>query len=331
LLRNKLLTADFHFDSDPLTEYRWGLLYVLKEEIYKEGIEELIVLGDLTEKKDNHNSTLVTRVVDFFSQLASICKVTILKGNHDYIKEDKPFFQFLEKIPNVRFITYPTVDGDSFYVPHTFGELPVVPSGIKKVFMHQTFSGAISNNSTRVLLPGKAIPEDFHGLEIFSGDIHRQQKLRNIDYVGAPYHVYFGDDYYPRFIILKDNKHRFNSFLNYEFPARSTIVISPNTMDNLKMIMQTVQLKVRLLLTNAEAMELGKHKKAIKDFCNDPINNHIQLISIEVRKQDNEEVKSVDFTFPTLYIETQAEILQRYAKIMNLPAKMIKTGLSIIA
>src|ERR1700747_822103 len=104
-----LLTADVHWTSDPKEAYRWDLIEWLIQKAKEERIDNVIILGDLTVKKDNHPSALVNRLCLGLSELARVAHVFINKGNHDFVDPKTPFFGFLERMPKIRFFTEPTV------------------------------------------------------------------------------------------------------------------------------------------------------------------------------------------------------------------------------
>ena len=68
--------------------------------------------------------------------------------------------------------------------------------------MHQTVHGVLLDNGTS---SDFGLPLSFfQGIKakIISGDIHVQQKLGCVEYVGSPYRIDFGDRYTPRCLLL---------------------------------------------------------------------------------------------------------------------------------
>lgn len=204
-----LVTGDWHFSDNPRDEYRHQWQKKLRAMVKKHNVTRTIVLGDICEKKDYHSAALVNRVVGHFARLARLCSVIVLKGNHDYVSEDSPFYEFLKRIPNVTWIGIPTDMIDvGLFLPHTndwqrdWAKIKL--SDHKWIFAHQTFEGA--RVGTRKL---KGVRTDlFHpDSTIISGDIHQPQQIGyNLFYVGAPYTVDFGDDYEPRVILIDKGK-----------------------------------------------------------------------------------------------------------------------------
>src|SRR5216684_1999102 len=103
-----ILVSDVHFTNNPRDEYRWGLLPWLVEQVDNRSIDQVLILGDLTDHKDRHPSSLVTRLSDGLHDLGQHCAVVVLRGNHDAVDPNLPFFGFVNKFPNVFFISEPT-------------------------------------------------------------------------------------------------------------------------------------------------------------------------------------------------------------------------------
>lgn len=202
-----LITADLHLSDNPRDAYRHQFIPRLIRLIKKYEVDTLLILGDLTEEKDRHSAWLVNAVVDHMYALAQVARVVILRGNHDYVRADTPFYAFLRHIENITWINNPTTVGPDLYLPHTTDYdkdwEDVSLDKRRYIFAHNTFQGADVDYGRR--LDGIALstfPPDAH---VISGDIHIPQQLGCVTYVGAPYTVDFGDDYEPRVLLLDRN------------------------------------------------------------------------------------------------------------------------------
>lgn len=232
-----LITADIHMTDNPGESYRWDLFEALAEWAKQYRVDQVIILGDLTDKKDRHRAELVKRMVEGFAEIAEICPVYILRGNHDYVDPNYPFFDFLSELENIHFIGEPT-----------FSRLPIaaktepcwfLPSSVNPqekwsgidwreprfIFMHQTVAGAAYENGTNAT-EGLSL-SIFAGcrkdVEIWSGDIHSPQRLGknpSVEYVGAPYRVDFGDTYAPRVVLRRSDGKQ-----DLRFPCVNKILI----------------------------------------------------------------------------------------------------------
>ena len=200
-MRNTLVVSDLHLTDRPQDSYRLELFPWLADLASSCQAKRLFILGDLTEQKDRHSAGLVNHVVKVLRDFP--VPVTIIKGNHDYIDADTPFFAFLSDIANVQFVSKPTwviVEGERvLLLPHTrtpetdwaryFDKLPLET----QILAHMTVKGAVGENGQT--LDGIPYVELVARLSknILSGDVHVAQTVGRVEYVGAPYDLKFGD------------------------------------------------------------------------------------------------------------------------------------------
>ena len=185
-------------------------------------------------------------------------RIEILLGNHDYLREGHAYFEFLNRIPGLHFITQKYEDGDqggplALFLPHT--KTPARDwagmdfSHFSYVFMHQTAPGAVASNGQK--MDGEALPS-LKGPKVYSGDIHVPQVLGDIEYIGSPYHVHFGDRFKPRAVLL-DSRGRAHDL---HFPTISRFTLSVSSISELKRqcadLKQGDQVKLRMKLTEAD-------------------------------------------------------------------------------
>jgi hypothetical protein len=199
-----LVTGDIHLNDNPRDAYRHEFMSkTLPALIKKHSVVRLILLGDMTDDKDRHGAWLVNKVMEHLNNLTKLCHITILKGNHDYLDEHNPFFEFTKYV-YVNWINRPVTEQQFTFLPHTNNhqrDWKDIKFG-KYVFCHNTFAGAKAEHG-RVLT---GIPTSVFraGTVVISGDVHVPQRLGPIIYAGAPYHINFGDDYEPRVLLLDD-------------------------------------------------------------------------------------------------------------------------------
>lgn len=199
-----LITTDLHLTNNERDSYRWGLFEWLQHQIIIHDVQRLLILGDITDAKDNHSSRLVNRVVDELAHLGTFCPVDVMMGNHDYLVAGIPFFEFMNHIPNVRFIFEQYEDGNTLFLPHTKNPIEswadVEFNNFDYVFMHQTVSGAVASNGQK--MDGELGSKFRSRCKIYSGDIHVPQVIGDVEYVGSPYPVHFGDRFKGRCILI---------------------------------------------------------------------------------------------------------------------------------
>lgn len=217
-----LLISDLHFTDKVQDEYRWDVFDFVRDYYNKTEDKNLIILGDLTDSKDHHSSILVNQIVYMIRQMVEIgMEVYILKGNHDYIDPDQPFFQFLEQIEYVHYIKHPfciLIQGEKcLFLPHTRNPIDEWATDLSigrwakecnLVFMHQSVIGSVASNGY-LMEEGlrQSYFKKFNG-SVFSGDIHLPQKVGPVTYVGSPYSIRFNDHFDGRAISLTNPESR---------------------------------------------------------------------------------------------------------------------------
>ena len=204
-----LITSDLHFTDRARDAYRWDIFPWLRDQL--EHDETLLILGDLTDAKDNHSSALVNRIVNEIEETVAFGHgVFILKGNHDYVDAFTPFFGFLGALDRVAFIAdgyYGLHRVEGQYVrmmPHTRSPAEdwerVSFEDVDLVLCHQTFNGAKASNGQQLQggISARYFSDRGFKGRVISGDIHVPQQCGDVTYVGSPYPVAFGDKFTPR-------------------------------------------------------------------------------------------------------------------------------------
>lgn len=229
---NIIATADTHFTDLPADEHRWGLFPWLAQQASRHGAGMIVLAGDVTQNKNNHSAKLTNRLVANLRLLAAQCPVWVLRGNHDYIDENEPFFGFVDKFKHINFITKPTpvteegADGRHiFLLPNTRNYQEAWKdlrfNDYALIFCHQTFDG--SKSETGFELTG--IPPSVFfktKAQVYSGDVHVPQKVsKNITSIGAPYRVRYGDTFDPRVLLIRDD----GSTKDLHFPTKNKLTV----------------------------------------------------------------------------------------------------------
>lgn len=251
-----LITGDLHESDNQRDAYRWQFLEKTLPAMIKEHhVERVLILGDLTEVKDGHRAALVNRLVDDFARIAQMADLLVLKGNHDYLAADVPFFRFLGHLPRMRWINEPTRLalrglGECWFLPHStrwaddWAALNL--RGADWFFCHQTFGGADLGHGQRAAASAPPFSTKA-GDRVISGDVHVPQKLGAITYVGSPTTIDFGDDFEPRVLLLDGHKAR-----SVPVPGPQKQLICVRSLDALERLKTMVRegdvVKVRLEL-----------------------------------------------------------------------------------
>ena len=212
-----IVTADWHLSDQARDFYRHDTIAAIPDIIKQKRASGCLVLGDLTEEKDRHSAWLANKVVE---HLEAIGKPTlVLYGNHDGVSGLLAFFEFIGKIPGLTWVKnvtdardlpspWPELLGKCLLLPHTrdyekdwFG---IDFSAYPLILAHNTFAGSDVGHGRKMDgIPTSVFPKTSR---VLSGDIHVPQSIGPVTYVGAPYHVDFGDDYHARLILLEHEK-----------------------------------------------------------------------------------------------------------------------------
>ena len=200
-----LVTSDLQWSDNSRDKYRLDFVGTLHKLIHKYKVDSLYLLGDLTEAKDNHPASLVNTIVNDVHSLSELCDVTILQGNHDFSNINHPFFEFLNRFENVKWISTPTIRDLCLFLPHTrdykkdWAKIDL-KGNYDFIFAHNIFTGVCAANGHALSgIPPSVFAKDAH---VISGDVHEPQTFGCITYVGPPYLCDYGDSYEPRVILL---------------------------------------------------------------------------------------------------------------------------------
>ncbi len=320
-----IVTADLHLDDKPQHAYRWGIFDWLAKQQEKYGKAGCLILGDITDEKDCHSASLVNRMVLGMKRL--IPPVYVLKGNHDFIDKNNPFFGFLSQIEGVTFITEPmAIDAKTYAIPYqpdqgSFNKAcEEIPLGCPVVLLHGLFEGAMSESGQ--CLPGlqTAALEARKPDLVLAGDVHKPQQVGCVTYCGAPYRVRFGEDYTPRALLLavyglKD--------LHYPCPQKHSLIL--HAADELAKagLKRGDQVKLTIRLEREETVNWAKHRQRVLDACKDL---GVEVFGVdlklpEVKKTATPVIRAVD---------PPKEVLKSFCLAEGLEADIKKVGLALL-
>lgn len=323
-MRKHLIVADLHFTRNYFDEYRWGIFQTLSELIVEHRIEVLDVLGDLTEKKDNHSSSLVNRIAIEFYRLRVLCpnlKINILKGNHDYIDPNEPFFQFLAfEDVKIDYIVTPEDDGDIAYIPHGFDIRD--SKDCKYVFFHD----AIYNfhvRADKTSSNGIKQSDLDKNVQYYGGHFHTPQNKRNVTYIGTPYHVYFGDSYDSRCIIL-DSNGSISISLADKFIRKYKVELCASTgIESFDQLRENDQLKIIYNAQREEVSDWNDISVNISNYCAEH-KYRIKSIELQIISEDGEHQK-------IKRIKADEDLLYKsYVETNSLPDEYVEIGRKIL-
>jgi DNA repair exonuclease SbcCD nuclease subunit len=320
-----LVTADLHLNDLSRDAYRHDWMRnILPSLLRKYKAERLIILGDLTDSKDEHNAWLTNSIVDHLSAITKICPVVILMGNHDYVEADCPFFEFLGKIEGLTWIGI--ADGlrpGGLYLPHTpnykrdWKGLDF--KGFDYIFAHQTFQGAKVGPRKLDGIPTIIFPRN---ARVISGDIHVPQSFGPVTYVGAPYTIDFGDDFNPRVLLLDNVGVR---SLPSPGPQKRLVEI-PNSLEHARYshLSKGDILKVRVTIRPDQVPKWASTKDEIR-LWGERCGYNIHLIQPVV-----DSTKTRSMTKRKISSKSDEELLATYAGAKAVSEATLKTGLGLM-
>ncbi len=324
-----LVTADIHLSDNPRDDYRHKFMERLPDIIEECGASRLLILGDLTEEKDRHAAQLVNSIVDYINTLSKICPVYIIRGNHDYLAEEHPYYEFVSKLKNVRWYNEPHIRmlkglGNCYFLPHTANykrdwdgiDFP----DCDWIFAHQTFDGAIGEHGHKL----DGIPRTIFGrnAKVIAGDIHVPQTIKPVTYVGAPYLVDFGDSYKPRMLLL--NKNSMKSIPCYGPQKRLVEIKDVADLKSVKGLGEGDILKVRVELDSKQADKRYQIQADIRAWGVDK-GYRVHTIQIAISGAASASIKRSKASR-----RSDEQLVKDYAKKQGAKGSFIKAGIRLM-
>lgn len=321
-----LITADLHLTDRPKDEYRWGLLKWLSLQQRQYQPRATLILGDITDVKDKHSSELVNRLVDSLTLLQP--PVYILKGNHDYINPNNPFFRFLSCIDGIEFVVEPYLPWPGFVmIPHvrTQAEFDtscnIIPPRADLVTLHQTFAGAL-DGGTRLAGLGAALVAQKQPKRCCSGDVHRPQVSGPVTYIGSPYPVRFGDDYTARVLLIKNDREQ-NLF--YPAPHKWSLMVRDEyDILNDEDLRAGDQVKLTIEMAREEAVEWSSHKQRVLAACKE---RGLEVYGCELKV--NSSARRERTTLKA--VKKPEEVLEAFCQAENVASGIKKAGHDLLS
>ena len=295
-----LLTADLHLTDRTNDAYRFEFFRWLEEQKY----DVLIILGDLTEEKDYHSSRLVNLVVnELVSIVESDKEIHVLMGNHDYSNPESPFFGFVSHLPNCHYHATPRIweigTARWAFFPHTKTPADYLERmqrgadlGVNFTLCHQLFSGAVSEHGRKLSGWNPGVLDQCG--KVFAGDIHVPQVIGEVEYIGAPYPIHFGDAFQPRVVVVD----KYRECLDLYPPYIKKLILTINDPEQIEYKPAWSagdQVKVVMNLSRSSFHEWEGYRKQIQKICK---RSGLVLCGIELKERtrptlDNKPTKKI--------------------------------------
>jgi hypothetical protein len=280
-----MITSDLHLTDSLFDGCKWEFLEWLRGRPW----DAMLILGDLTDGRKSNSSILVNRIVDELSAIADMGReVHLLMGENDYSDPDHPFFGFLHNLPRITFHSTPGIieigNARWAFYPHS-KHLDAYQddicrgkaAGVDFTVCHQVFDGAVSGGGKR--LSGWS-PRIKGAGKIFAGGVHRPQVVGDVEYVGAPYPVRFGDDYKPHVVVVDGTSRRWS----YSTPPHQRKVLlevdDPEQIEYDDRWRYGDQVKIVLSLSPSSFWKKDQYREQIANICD---RNDLILSELSVR------------------------------------------------
>ena len=327
-----LITTDTHFSDHPRDAHRFDLFPWLLKQADKHKVDKIMFLGDLTEDKDRHSSVLVNTVAQALVRLSRDRQVVILRGNHDCIDASNPFFGFMGLYPNIIYVDeyldyLQPKKPSSVFLAHSRNPedhwTEINFELYDYVFVHQTFDGAAAENGQQ--LSGISTSR-VKGIkrQVFSGDIHVPQTIGKVTYVGAPYHIRFGDSFEPRVILLDEETGKTQDL---HFPTKAKHLIEVKCaadLDDLDGVEVGDQVKIRVMLAREELVGYDALRREIKAYA-EKLGLEVYGVSAAIAEPE----KGVKRKVNTQAMKPGA-VLGLYAKREQLATEVAEEGVALL-
>jgi predicted phosphodiesterase len=319
-----LLFTDSHWDDAPNNEYRWQIFQHVRKIAKEKKISHIFHLGDAVDKKDRFPSSFVNRLVSEFHETIKIAPLTILRGNHDSPLNGPAFFEFLNYMAGtIEYITEPTLwSHDLALLPYSADPIEdwkgINFQQLKAAFMHQTPSSAISENGTA--LNGHRLPIFPRDLNVYTGDAHVQQKIRNIVCIGCPHHIKFGDKFPCRILLLDEDTFDIAKEIKLETQSKRVIEVSSLAEIEQLVITSGDQVRIKFNLATDQIENWGAIEQKVVAWAKQ---SGVDLASVEaIIEQKGVALSDLDTSPET--------ILREFAEDEKISEELLSVGLELL-
>jgi hypothetical protein len=131
---------------------------------------------------------------------------------------------------------------------------------------HQTFTGSkVGSQVLQGTSPDRLSVANVGTARVFSGDIHHPQRVGNVQYIGAPYQINFGDNYTGR--VLYIGKGTTEVIENIEAPRKHLVTITSADIETStwkKDIYSGDFVRVSLRVNESEVLDVDKLKARVR-------------------------------------------------------------------
>lgn len=322
-----LIFSDIHIhphkkSSERLQDCLQVLEWVLQE-AYKNNISEILFLGDLFHDRQKIDILTYQRTFEIFREyFKGKTNIYLLLGNHDMWFSQKwevSSVMPLSAIPGVNVIDSPKTikilgKNISFlpYSKNPIQDLELLETKDKFLLCsHLALAGATLNKLYGTLSDesiehdGEMIKVDSSLFkdwkQVFLGHYHNAQILNNVEYIGSPLQLDFGEAFQEKHILIYDLETLEKTYIKNNFSPEHVIINEQEININLK------NKFVRLEVDDITSLELTELKNELSKK---------NVRSIKFQQKKKQEDKTVENAKAILYHDD--EMLEKYINSMQL-------------
>jgi DNA repair exonuclease SbcCD nuclease subunit len=335
-----LLTGDWHLTDNPVEEYRWDTFDLVEKIAIQYRVTHIYLLGDIFDRKDRHSKELVNEATSSLEKLQvnTDSDVIVVMGNHDKPVSGVPYWSFLNRpflsggSSRIRYVSEPEMFGNVLVLP--FSSNPVeewkgLPfSSVKMILMHQTVEGSLSAEG-RPIPSSDTLPVFPKGIPIYSGDIHRPQRVMGVEYIGVPHPVRFNETWPNRVLVVNDRD--FSKFIEVPLMTTHRAILDIDSSTDLRAIRTNPgdQVRIRYKLNSEKMTQWPVEEEACKQWAMD---RNIFLASLEGVFTEDIGISKDKTTAESSGIELMSpeDVLTLFGKEENLAQEIIDVGMDIL-
>lgn len=286
-------------------------------------INSVIFLGDLFQNRQKIQVLAYKKTYDIIKKYSDYLNLYLLIGNHDMWYDDKWSVSSVAPFDSIKGVN--VIDKPSCYVieelkidflPFTKNPIKIIqkmlarPNHGRILCGHVALDGAKWNKymtaEVSVEHEGDMIKVDsniFKGYEyVFLGHYHMSQQIGDVEYIGSPLQLNFGEAHEDKHIIELDTETLEKKYIKNGFSPKHYIV-KEDELKNIDLNNSFVRIDVNDLSSISNAVELKNE-----------ILNEQKALSVEFcqsKKKENGLKEEIDTT-KDIFSNNQVEILEKY-------------------
>jgi len=300
-----------------------NILYQIANYCIENKINTVVIGGDLLHGKSLIHAVAQSIMLEYFRDFTETLEFIIIDGNHDVSAKGKDAVSALKSLdnePNVIRYKEPTMVGDVYFVPWSFGIAEIIKNNkAKYLISHFGLNEGILNSGASII-SDLGIP-DLAGKYkyVILGHYHKPQSIIRKDielyYVGSPIQIDWGEkNEEKRFLVIDTDNDIINSIPTQGYTKYCEFIITPDNSNEI--VQEAIKLKgeghfVKLVKTESiDTLALEKDfivvDRTEKDITNRGVNTSM---SMDDKLQSFLDIKQIPKELRSAYIIGAKEII----------------------